>query len=236
MCSINIGWRVMDIYAMPGGPGTPAAYTNYLIPENQKSSPWESFAAASGCSPEESTVSASEMLMVAYGPGETLNYDSFEQNLERMVLILSPWVYPIGKTNNRSEWNRHIIVLHPTFAAQLSDNGYMRLSFLQWLYDKTAIVWDNLPEEEREKLKAKVAAGRWVGLTAEDCAPGLVLAPFSAPENVAVVIAGSETGGTLVFSTNRGSTAKMGDNAPDFEPRPFMTKVIKNAALTKAGR
>jgi hypothetical protein len=35
---ISIGWRDMTIYASPGGPGRPAAYANYFIPENQPKS------------------------------------------------------------------------------------------------------------------------------------------------------------------------------------------------------
>jgi hypothetical protein len=233
---INIGWRLMDVYAMPGGPGTPAAYTNYLIPENQDESPWLSFAVDSGCGAGESTVSASEMLWLSYGPSETLNYDSFEGNMQRMADILEPALYPAGITNNRSEWNRHIIVMHPTFASQLADAGFTKQSFAQWLYDKTAIVWDDLDETERARLKEKAASGRWFEFKVEDCKPGLVLAPFSDPENVAIIVSGSATGGTLVFTTNRGSTAKMGDNAPDFVPRPFMTKTIHGATLTKAGK
>jgi hypothetical protein len=146
MCSINIGWRLMNIYAMPGGPGTPAAYTNYLIPENQKESPWESFAVENGYKPRESTVSANETLWVSNGPGETLNFQSLEQSLEQMANLVAPSgiLSGLGFT---PEGKRHEIVLHPTMARHLADAGFTKQSFVQWLYDKTAIVWDKMSEE-----------------------------------------------------------------------------------------
>ena len=227
MCMINIGWRLMNIYAEPGGPGTPVAYTNYVIPENQKASPWESFSVERGYKPEESTVSVNEMLWLSNGPGETLNFQSFEQSLDSLANLVAPSAFTLGFS---PEGKRYEIVLHPTMASQLADAGFSKQSFVQWLYDKTAIIWDKMSKEEQERFKESVAQGKYPGISQEDCKSGLTLEPFTDLKNVAVLVAGDAAGTTLVFGTFWGSTV---DAAKDV---PFMTKVIHGATLTKAGR
>ncbi len=227
MCMINIGWRLMNIYAMPGGPGTPAAYTNYLIPENQKASPWESYSVGRGYRPEESTVSVNETLMVLNGPGETLNFDSFEQSLDRLADLVAPSGFTLGSS---PEGKRYEIVLHPTMASQLADAGFTKQSFVQWLYDKNTIIWDKMSDEERKRFKESVAQGKYPGIRPEDCKTGLVMEPFTDPKNVAVIVAGDTAGTTLVFGTFFGSTVAKAKDVP------FMTKIIHGATLTKSGR
>jgi hypothetical protein len=232
MCSINIGWRLMNIYAMPGGPGTPAAYTNYLIPENQKKNPWESYAIENGYKPEESIVSANETLWVSNGPGETLDFQSFEESMDMMADLVAPSgrLPGLGFT---PEGIRHEIVLHPTMAKKIADAGFTRQSFVQWLYDKTAIVWDKMSKEEKERFKRDVAEGKHPGIRLEDCKSGLALEPFTDPKHVAVLVSGDAAGQTLVFATLWGSTArKKGEG----ESIPFITKVIRGATLTRSGR
>lgn len=227
MCMINIGWRLMNIYAMPGGPGTPVAYTNYVIPENQKASPWESYSVENGYKPEESTVSVNETLGVMSGPGETLDFQPFEVSLNRLAELVAPSAFTLGFP---PKGKRYEIVLHPTMASQLANAGFTRQSFVQWLYDKTALVWDKMNKEEQKRFKESVAQGKFPGIRPEDCKSGLAIEPFTDPKNVAVIVAGDTAGTTLVFSTFWGSTV---DKAEDV---PFMTKVIHGATLTKSGR
>ena len=93
-----------------------------------------------------------------------------------------------------------------------------------------------MSEKQRESFKQEVADGKWPNLALEDCTSGLLLEPFDDPANVAIIVTGSANGVTMVFKTNTGSTAKMGDNGPDFVPRPFMNRVIKGAAIPATGR
>ena len=52
--------------------------------------------------------------------------------------------------------------------------------------------------------------------------------------HVLIMVAGSGAGNSMIFQTVCGSSAP---NAEDVkEPRPWMTKVIRGAALTEAGR
>ncbi len=233
MCMINIGWREMNIYAMPGGPGTPIAYTNYLIPENQKENPWESFSVEHGYKPEESTVSVNETLWVSNGPGETLNFQTFEQSMESLANLFIPSGF-FG--NTASSGYRYELVLHPTMASQLADAGFTKQSLVQWIYDKTSVNWNKMDEEERKRFKESVAQGQRRGIRLEDCKPGLLIEPFVDPKHVAVIVAGNAVGQTMVYTTAAGSTTPRADSPPDFVERPFMTKVIRGATLTKSGR
>jgi hypothetical protein len=234
MCQINIGWRRMDVYSSPGGIGQPAAYTNYVIPENQKASPWESYAVSTGFKPEESTVTICESLGISHGPAEVLDVTSFEVRLERMrrMFSYSGGIFSRGLPRNSTD-ARHMIVIHPTFAWQLANAGFTRESFINWLHDKNTIDWDKMSEDERKEFSKLVAEGKVPGIRPEDCKPGLYREPFSDPKNVAVIVAGTGAGGVLVFQTGCGSTAHAEDVT---ETRPFMHKVIRGATLTKAGR
>jgi hypothetical protein len=236
LCQINIGWRLLDVYADPGGPGTPANYTNYFIPENLTFSPWDSYAADNGFGAGDSVVSVSEHTHFMRGPSETLYYGSFDESMRIMRGFFKPssMYFAMGLDVSRNA--RYLIVLHPTFADQLKDAGYTKESFVQWLYDKNAVIWDKMCEEERGRFLAEVQEGGWPGLKPEHCKPGMKLEPFSDAKHVAVIVAGNPTGTTIVYATGTGSTAKMGDCAPDFVPRPFMIKKVSGAALTKYGK
>ena len=71
-------------------------------------------------------------------------------------------------------------------------------------------------------------------LLPEDIKPGLHREPFHELSDVLIMVAGSGAGNSMIFQTVCGSSAP---NAEDVkEPRPWMTKVIRGAALTEAGR
>jgi hypothetical protein len=235
VCMINIGWRRMDVYSSPGGLGQPAAYANYIIPENQKASPWEPHAVSNGFEPEESTVTICEGIFISRGPSETLSMAGFEEKLEQMSGLFSPSAGVFGffgMPRNGSDM-RHMIAIHPTFARQLANAGFTRESFIKWLHDKNTINWDKMSEDERKVFRETVAEGKIVGIRTEDCKPGLYREPFADPKDVAVIVAGTGAGGVIVFQTPCGSTA----NVEDVEvTRPYMHKVIRGATLTKAGR
>jgi hypothetical protein len=235
MCMINIGWRRMDVYSSPGGPGQPAAYANYIIPENQKASPWEPYAVSIGFTPEESTVTICEGIYISRGPSETLSTRSFNERLEQMSRMFSPsaGVFGFFGMPQKATDVRHMIAIHPTFARQLANAGFTRDSFIKWLHDKNTINWDRMNEDERKKFRAMVAEGKVPGIKTEDCKPGLYREPFADPKNVAVIVAGTGAGGVVVFQTPSGSTAHVEDVEVT---RPYMHKVIHGATLTKAGR
>lgn len=235
MCMINIGWRRMDVYSSPGGPGQPAAYANYIIPENQKVSPWESYAVSTGFKPDESTVTICEGIFISRGPSETLSMDNFQARLAQMSAMFSPnaGVFGFfGMPKNGSD-TRHMIAIHPTFVRQLQNAGFTRDSFIKYLHEKNKIDWDSMNEIQRKELRELVERGKVAGIKPEDLKPGLYREPFANPADVAVIVSGTGAGGVVVFQTPLGSTANVEDVKVT---RPYMHKVIHGAALTKAGK
>jgi len=241
MCMINIGWRDMTIYASPGGPGQPAAYANYIIPENQDENPWESWAEQNGFGPDDSIITVCEATSVLRGPAEVMSNADFEERLAQISSMFSrksSLFSTFGMPEN-AENVRHMVVLHPTMARQLANAGYSKKSFIQYLYDNNVLDWDKMSPAWREELKADLTKEKAVEhkkmftLLPEDVKPGLHREPFSDPDHVLVFVAGSGAGNTIVFQTVFGSTANVEDVT---ETRPFMSKVIRGAALTKYGR
>lgn len=241
LCMISIGWRDMTIYASPGGPGRPAAYANYFIPENQDENPWESWAAQNGFKPDESVITVCEATSELRGPAEVMSNADFEERLaqiSKMFSRRSDLFSTFGMPEN-AENVRHMVVLHPTMARQLSNAGFTKQSFIQYLYDNNVIDWDSMSETKREEFKLELAKEKIVEhkqmftLSTEEMKPGLHREPFSIPEHVLVFVAGSGAGNVAVFQTVWGSTAHAEDVN---ETRPFMHKVIHGATLTKFGR
>ena len=88
MCMINIGWRDMKYYSSPGGAGQPVAYANYIIPENQKESPWISYAESCGFSTGESIVTVCETLSVIRGPARNAIYGNVRSKVGKDALYI----------------------------------------------------------------------------------------------------------------------------------------------------
>jgi len=237
LCQINIGWRILSIYAAPGGAGRADNFTNYLIPENLKHGVWgEPFGVERGFAADESVVAVCEHLVLMRGPSETLYFGSFEDSMNLMANLFKVDAFHIGTGHSAADDIRYLVVIHPTFAHQLEDYGYTKASFLQWIYDHSAKIWDKMSPEQQANFRQEVEDGKWFGLKPEDCKSGLCLEPFSDPANVAIVVSGSCCGETMVFKTTCGSTAKIADCPEDFVARPFMIKPIHGATLTNAGK
>ena len=241
MCMINIGWRDMTIYASPGGPGRPAAYANYFIVENQDESPWESWAEQSGCGPDESVITVCEATSEIRGPAEVMSNADFQERLatvSRMFSRHGELFSTFGMPKN-GENVRHMVVLHPTLAHQIANAGMSKRDFIRYLYDQNVIDWDRMTPEQREELKAQLAKENMEAhkkmyvMTPDEVVPGLHREPFSVPEHVLVFVAGSGAGNSMVFQTVYGSTSHAEDVT---ETRPYMTKVIHGATLTKYGK
>lgn len=240
LCQINIGWRDLSVYGSPGGTGKADNFTNYLIPENLRYGPWEeSYAVSRGYKAEESIVSACEFLEMHYGLREThtASFDAALRAIAKVFDVNKVDLYgSVGGKVPGTDAPRYIVVLHPTFAHQIAEQGLDRRSFVQKIYDMTAINWDKMSEEARAKFRQEVIDGKWGRLREADCKPGLLLEPFNDLDNVAVLVSGNWCGRTAVYKTSCGSTAWMAERPADFVPRPYMTKVIHGATMTEAGK
>jgi hypothetical protein len=129
------------------------------------------------------------------------------------------------------------IALNPSLARQLADEGFDRNSLAEWLYRNTCTKWEELNETEKKFTRG--AVGIMPGHKSEDCEPGLVLPAFAGPSSLAILVAGDAGGNTVIWNSPVGSTSVHPDmmNDPQSIPKPsFMTKVVRGAALTRAGR
>ena len=238
MCMITIGWRDMTVYASPGGAGRPAAYANIFVAENQEESPWESWAEQNGFSPEESVVTACEFLGDYGGPAEIMGYPDFDAKLAALTRMFSRkgGAFSSGLPPFAGGV-RHMLVMHPTLARQLADRGFTKQSLIQYLYDQNVLDYDRMTEEQREKLREELRLENLLGqmsMRPEDVKPGLHREPFSKPEHLMVFVAGSGSGQTQLYFTSTGSTAGIAEGIHG--QRPWMTKPVHGAALTKYGK
>jgi hypothetical protein len=242
MCMISIGWRDMTIYSSPGGPGQQAAYAKTIIVENQDESPWESWAVQNGYGPDESIITACEDNGRTGFAGECMSNATFAERLAAVTRIFSrkSLLFSMIGLPKNAENVRHMIVLHPTMARQLVIAGFTKKSFIQYLYDKNVLDWDRMTEKEREQLKKELtdeneaAGNRMFVMSPDEVKPGMFREPFSSPDNVLMMVAGTGAGNSMVFQVITGSTAPHAEEVT--EPRPYMNKVIHGATLTKYGQ
>jgi hypothetical protein len=234
LCLINIGWRLVEADA--GFTGEPEGYCGFIFAENEAASPWESFAVEHGFQPQDSTVTVIENFYCnRYGPGGGMSSQTMEKSLEILAGLVSGTGASTKKTRFtffKSKYGE--IALYPTFARQLAAAGFTKKSLVRWLYDHTRVPWEGLGQSDQELIKAAAAASTVEGLKETDCRPGGTVPSFSDPKHIAVLVAGDAAGYTVVWGTPVGSTVNMEDDAASGPP--FMTKLVRGATLTKAGR
>ncbi len=248
LCMINIGWSLIG--AELGMLGQPARYCNLTFAENEKDSPWESFAVDHGFKPEDSTVTLDECTSEnRMGPGGGMIPQTLERDMDALAAMIAGGgplaprpgggsampAMMLGMMNFVQMINGRYcdIAMHPTFARQLKAAGYTKQKAAQWLCDKYRISWDTLGQSQKDQLKSEAAAGSIPGLTLDNCKPGGTVPTFN-PKHIALIVAGGMVGQTAVFYGG-GSTMITADN-PNVPKVDFMTKKIHGATLTKAGR
>jgi len=246
LCMINIGWSLID--AEIGMLGQPARYCNLTFAENEKDSPWESFAVEHGYKTEDSTVTVDECTSSnRAGPGGGMFTLTLERNLDILADMITGMRPPSGGTRGTGVMpmmamggitemidRRYCeIALYPAFARQIAAAGYTKQSLAQYLCDKHRTLWDTLSSDQKEDIKTAAVSGNIPGLTLEDCKPGGTIPTFN-PKHLTLLVAGGMVGQTVVFYGG-GATNINADNSG--APRvDFMTKLIYGVTLTKAGR
>jgi hypothetical protein len=234
LCIINIGWRLMDTDC--GSIGRQEGFCQFTFPENEKESPWESFAVERGYSPEESTVTITETMQFMLGPGGGMSSLSWEQGLDVLVKLIKGTGDPVSNLFFVASNRRYEIALHPTMAKQLADAGFTKRSLVEWLHEKTVYYWDDLENHQKEAVKGLASSGMVPGLSPDDCRPGMKIEYFNNPDHVAILVAGDAAGYTAFWYSPVGSTSNMADGSSGIKDIPYITKVIRGATLTKAGR
>jgi hypothetical protein len=236
LCMINIGWRLLN--ADQGFVGDPEGFCNFTFAENEKASPWQSFAVENGFKPKDSTVTVNETMYYSrMGPGGGMSSQTWEQSLESLAKIMMG----SGGVTSRLGWSkvvRYQIALNPTLARQLAEAGFNQKSLAKWLFEKTSVAWDQLNQAEKQYISTGVTFGMNLGLKKEDLKPGLIFRTFEDPRQVAILVAGDPASNCVVWYSPVGSTSVNTDLAATIKtpPKHFMTKIIRGAALTVAGR
>jgi len=216
--------------------GRPEGFCQFTFPENEKESPWESFAVERGYKAEDSTVTITETMQFMLGPGGGMSSQSWKESLDRLVKMIQSTGSPLTNLFFGSANRRHEIALHPTFARQLAEAGFTKQSLAKWLHEKTSVAWDELNQDQKEAIKNSISLGLIPGLKIEDCKSGLLIESFTDPKHIAILVAGDAAGYTAFWSSPIGSSALQADSAPGVRNLPYMTKMIRGATLTKAGR
>ena len=236
LCLINIGWRLMD--ADSGYTGDPEGFCNFTFAENEQESPWESFAVEAGYKPEESTVTLNETMSYnRNGPGGGMSSQTMEQSLDTIARMLMGTGGVITKLMFVKN-TRYQLALNPTLARQLANAGFTKRSLAKWFYDRTCTKWEQIKPEEKEIVINMASKGFFPGMKVKDFKPGFVSPAFYDPQYLAILVAGDAGGNTVLWTSPVGSTSVNPDLAESVKnpPKPFMTKVIHGATLTKAGR
>jgi len=229
LCMINIGLRYVG--GVAGVAGAPEGYCNFIFPENEKDSPWESFAVEHGYRPQDSTVTVNECFFCnRFGPGGLMNPQTTQKWLADLTEIIAN--IKMGSANTRYCQ----IVLYPSFARQIAAAGFTKDSLRQWLCENSRVPWNGLNAEQQASIKAAALLGNVPGLKPEDCQPGRTVPALTNPKHLAILVAGDMAGYTVIFHSVVGSTTPTADNPDAPEDIDFMTKLIRGAALTKAGR
>jgi hypothetical protein len=91
---------------------------------------------------------------------------------------------------------------------------------------------------EQQMVKAFASSPMVPFITPDDCGPGMVLPAFADPEQLAILVAGDPGGNVVLWISPVGSTTVSPDIAATVTtvPPAFMTRKIRGATLTEAGR
>jgi hypothetical protein len=212
LCLINLGhnWPGINRMARLGQPGE---FTNWTFAEHS-SSPWGPLGVDFGYSPTDSTVAvlAVEGSYRSAGGSEPL------QILESIAGAMEQGFQAYHFASyGQSYYN---IVMGLTHANKLAEAGWTKDDVIAWLYERARVPYSVFAQQDRLKLKQNIQQGYIPELwDVED--ENAMLPVVIEPDNIWIMVAGSEQTGTCVFQDVR---FKRGIG------------VIDGATLTEAGR
>ena len=236
---INLGhlWPAENDMALIG---RPSSHIFYTFAENEENNPWEPFHVSFGYKPEDSCVTVSTMnsysslgSVTVFGGGAVTIW-SPQSILDKMVQTISRdrafmTIWKIGTAIPSP--SRHTLVIHPEFAMEINRLGFTRKSMQNYLYERASIPYEQLTPKEIESIQRRINAGEIpqdrVSVFKEALKPGGTFPLLIRPEDIHIIVAGGIPGyafGTFYFSV------------PPYGATAVQTKLIRGAALTKAGR
>jgi hypothetical protein len=221
--------------------GRPSSHTFYVFSENERSNPWEPYHVSLGYKKEDSCVtvstvgsySASLSGLVAFGGGAVFPWtpqsllDSMVRTIKMGRDMMTVWKFGTAVPSP----GKQFLVLHPEFAMELNRKGFTRKKLQEYLYEESRIPYEQLSPKEiasvRRRLADREIPEDRAAVFEESLKSGGKVPLLIRPEHCYVFVAGGIPGysfGTSYFST------------PPYGATAVLTKPIRDAALTKAGR
>ncbi len=146
--------------------GRSSSHTFYVLPENNKLSPWKPYHTSRGFNAEESYVTVSGIGLggdfTEYGGG-TGGAWTVEGMLEKIIGKIAPnrvmfasYLPGVGAAAFARPFN-YIFVLSPDTAYELKKMGFTRKSLVEYIIDKTSVPYEELTENEIKGLKKRLS-------------------------------------------------------------------------------
>jgi hypothetical protein len=246
LCLLNFGHVWPGVSDM-ANVGRPSPHTFYTFAENEDFNPWEPYHVDRGFKPEDSCVTVSTV--GGYG-GFGVNHLTGRSAQE----LLNDMVYGIGQkrkifdlfkrgtANPMAHWSKHIFVLYPQAATELQDLGFTQESLTNYIYERTSVPFEELSPDEVRGLQERIKGSIEGSMLFADMIPLDRLSLFQealrprgktpvliTPKDIHIIVAGTASGvpGSVVWFSYIKAVYKWTSH---------QTKLIRGAALTKAGR
>jgi len=221
--------------------GRPSSHTFYVFSENERNDPWEPYHVSLGYKKGDSCVtvstvgsySASLSGLVAFGGGAVFPWtpQSLLDNMVRTIKMsrdmMTVWKFGTAVPSP----GKQFLVLNTEFAMELNRKGFTRKKLQEYLYEQSRIPYEQLSPKEiasvRRRLADREIPDDQVAVFEESLKPGGMVPLLIRPEHSYIFVAGGIPGysfGTSYFST------------PPYGATAVLTKAIRGAVLTKAGR
>jgi len=231
LCLINIGWglyKTEHCFA-----GTANRYCNTIFCENEEDSPWESFAAEQGFSPEDSIVTIDETLGSVWGPAGTMYAQPLEADINKLADMLGTWAGTDTMPQLNLKTGNNTLLIYPSLARQLAAAGYTKEKLKDELINRRRIPWEKLSPGAREGYLQLAKEGNIPLLTVDDCQPGRTVPLFNR-NRLRIFVVGPMAGMSMRYYSYGNYKSYM--RGYDYTSQPFNIKKIHGATLTKAGR
>jgi hypothetical protein len=221
--------------------GRPSSHNFYTFSENDANNPWEPHHVSRGFKQEESCVTVTTVGSYSTSFQGLTNLGGGAVSTWTIQSIMDATVRAINRgRRSMGEWRlgghapsplRHYIFLHPEAAIEMNRLGYTRKSLQDYFYEKTSIPFEKLTQEEKTNLQRRIDAGEIptdrLAVFKESLKPGGKVPLLLRPEDCYIIVAGGIPG--YSFETSYYAIPPTGATAA-------MTKPVRDATLTKAGR
>jgi hypothetical protein len=203
--------------------GRQDSFGNTTFAENEQESPWKPYHVDLGFKPEDSTVTVVNYMHHKRGPGGPVVPATPYESLHDLAKTIEIVNTPLGSASNEV-----VIAIDPTFAHQLSTVGFSKEDIKWWLFLNARTPYSELRKEEKENLQKSIESGKtpaylwtWGEQGQEKKIENIADVPcLQKPERIHIAVVGGSPGYSYVWESPTGQA----------------TKLIRGAALTKAGR